>query len=110
MEVTEKKQNSTSIFKISGRLDSNTSPQFEKQLLETIANGQKQIIIDFESLDYIASAGLRVLLKATKELKRSDGKIVLCSMRDYIKEVFDIAGFSTILPIVPTLDDALKAF
>ena len=55
-------------------------------------------------------AGLRVILKATKTLKREDGRIMLCSMQDYVKEVFEIAGFDSFLPIVPTMDDALKAF
>ena len=68
------------------------------------------MIIDFESLDYISSAGLRVILKAAKQLKHSDGMIMLCSMEDYVKEVFEIAGFDSIIPIVPNMEDALKKF
>lgn len=68
------------------------------------------MIIDFKDLDYISSAGLRVILKATKAIKREDGQIMLCSMQDYVKEVFEIAGFDSFLPIVDTMDDALNAF
>ena len=68
------------------------------------------MIFNFKDIDYISSAGLRVILKATKALKREEGKIMLCDMQDYVKEVFEIAGFDTFLPIVPTMDDALKAF
>jgi anti-sigma B factor antagonist len=68
------------------------------------------MIIDFKNLDYISSAGLRVILKATKALKREDGKIMLCDMQDYVKEVFEISGFDSLLPIVGSMGDALDAF
>ncbi|UCG13385.1 MAG: STAS domain-containing protein [Deltaproteobacteria bacterium] len=110
MEVIEKKQNGICILELLGRLDSNTSPEFEKRLFEVIEDGAKSVVVDFEGLDYISSAGLRVLLKATKELKRSQGKMVLCSMKEYIKEVFEIAGFVSIFPIASTVDHALEEF
>ena len=49
--------------------------------------------VDFAELEYLSSAGLRVLLKATKRLKQASGKIVLCDMADYVREVFEISGF-----------------
>jgi anti-sigma B factor antagonist len=110
MDIIELKQGNISTFKLQGRLDSNTSQTFEKRLLDSISDGIKYVVIDFKDLDYISSAGLRVILKATKTLKREDGKIMLCAMQDYVKEVFEIAGFDSFLPIVPTLDEALKAF
>ena len=110
MEVIEKKQDGICILGLLGRLDSNTSPEFEKKIFEVIGDGTKSLIVDFESVDYISSAGLRVLLKAAKELKRSDGKIVLCSMKEYIKEVFEIAGFVSLFPIVSSVGDAVEEF
>ena len=110
MEVIEKRQDDISIMRLLGRLDSNTSPEFEQKLFAVIEDGERSIVVDFEELDYISSAGLRVLLKAAKELKRSQGKIVLCSMKDYIKEVFEIAGFVSLFPIVPSVGDAMKKF
>jgi len=108
MEVIEKKWNNISIFEVSGRLDSNTSPALEKQLFDAIEKGSKNVIVDFEGLDYISSAGLRVILKATKTLKGSDGIFVLCSLKDYVKEVFEISGFDSYLPIASTMDEALS--
>jgi anti-sigma B factor antagonist len=108
MDIVEEKQGVIYTFKIKGRLDSNTSQEFEKRVFDVITNGTKSVIIDFKDLDYISSAGLRVILKATKALKREDGKIMLCAMQDYVKEVFEIAGFDSFLPIVPTLDDARR--
>jgi anti-sigma B factor antagonist len=105
MEIIEEKQ-----FKLNGRLDSNTSQGFEKKIFDAISDGSKNIIVDFKDLDYISSAGLRVILKATKALNREEGKIMLCSMQDYVKEVFEIAGFDSFLPIVATMDEALQSF
>ena len=110
MQIEETRKDDISIFKLSGRLDSNTSPDFEKKVFDAIEGGSKNMIIDFESLDYISSAGLRVILKATKDLKRSDGQFIICSMKDYVKEVFEIAGFDSFLPIVGNMDDAMGKF
>ena len=110
MEIIEEVQNDINIFKLHGRLDTNTSQGFEKKVFQAISDGSKNMIVDFKDLDYISSAGLRVILKATKALKREDGQIMLCAMQDYVKEVFEIAGFDSFLPIVTTLDEALKAF
>ncbi len=110
MEIIEEKHEAISIYKLNGRLDSNTSQGFEKKIFDAISDGSKNMIVDFKDLDYISSAGLRVILKATKALNREDGKIMLCSMQDYVKEVFEIAGFDSFLPIVGSMDEALKSF
>ena len=110
MEIIETKHDQYHVFKLNGRLDSNTAMGFEQKLFECIENGTRRLILDFEQLDYISSAGLRVILKATKNLKGAEGKLVLCAMQDYVKEVFEIAGFDSFLPIVATMDDALRAF
>jgi anti-sigma B factor antagonist len=110
MEIIEENQSGINIFKLNGRLDSNTSQGFEKKIFQAIEDGSKSMIIDFRDLEYISSAGLRVILKATKALKREEGKMMLCDMQDYVKEVFEIAGFDSFLPIVGTMDDALQAF
>jgi anti-sigma B factor antagonist len=110
MEIIEKEESGVYIFKLVGRLDSNTSPGFEEKVSTAIKNDSKNMVMDFENLDYISSAGLRVILKTTKDLKRLDGKIILCSMQDYVREVFEISGFDALLPIVPTMDDALNTF
>ena len=110
MEIIEEKQSDISIFRLNGRLDTNTSQGFEQKIFQTITDGSKQVVVDFKDLDYISSAGLRVILKATKAIKREDGRIMLCAMQDYVKEVFEIAGFDSFLPIVATMDDAIKSF
>lgn len=110
MEIIEKKQDDVCIFMLNGRLDSNTSPALEERILEAISSGTNKMIIDFAALEYISSAGLRVLNKATKQLKHNDGMLILSSLQDYIREVFEIAGFDSFLPIVSTMDEALGKF
>ncbi len=109
MEISENKDGNIHIFELSGRLDSRTSPEFDEKIFLAMENGSNNFIIDFQSLEYISSAGLRVLNKAYKKLKHTDGKIMMCNMVDYIKEVFEIAGFDTFLPIVSDRQTALKS-
>ena len=109
MEVTEKKHDGITVLGLKGRLDSNTSDPFEKQLLGLVEGGATRLVLDFQELDYISSAGLRVLLKAAKELKRNNGRLALCSLKDYIKEIFEMSGFVSFLPIHGTLEETLTA-
>ncbi len=110
MEVTEKRQDGVIVLGIKGRLDSNTSDVFEKQLLGLVHSGEARFVLDFKELDYISSAGLRVLLKTAKELKQVDGRLFICSIKDYIREIFEMSGFVTFLPVYATLEDSLNAF
>jgi anti-sigma B factor antagonist len=109
IEISEKKQDGTMILSVKGRVDSNTSPAFEQKILELIKCGEARFVLNFEELDYISSAGLRVLLKAVKDLKKSNGALHLCCIKDYIKEVFVMSGFDAFLPIHATVEDSLKA-
>ena len=109
MEIKETKEGTAAVLHIAGRLDSNTSQDFEEKLFDTIQNRTLRIVLNFEALAYISSAGLRVILKAAKDLKRRDGRLILCAMQDYVREVFEISGFDTFLSIVPTVEDAISA-
>jgi anti-sigma B factor antagonist len=110
MRITEEKQKEIHIITLEGRLDSSTAPALEERIDAAILRGEKQMILDFVRLDYISSAGLRVIVKTVKELAPRDGKLVLCSMVDYIKEVFEVAGFTSFLPIADNRDQAERLF
>ena len=84
--------------------------QVDEQLMAAIEEGEKAFIIDCRHLDYISSAGLRVLNKAYKKLKKQDGRIVLCYLEDYIREVFEISGFDTFIPIAADVEGAVRIF
>ncbi|MEI9981865.1 MAG: STAS domain-containing protein [Aliidongia sp.] len=84
-----------------GRLDSNSGPVFEKELLGYIEGGSRRLLLDFSDLTYISSAGLRVVLVAAKRMKAAGGKLVLASLSAQVAEVFEISGFNRILDIEP---------
>ena len=108
MEILQTRQGTTLVFSLSGRLDARTSETFEQQLLAAIAAGERSVLMNFSKLNYISSAGLRVLLLAAKKLQVSSGKIALCSLEPALKTVFDIAGFSTIFPIFVSQEEAIQ--
>ena len=110
MQLTENKKQGIVILQVAGRLDSNTSSPFQEKLAQLMGQGEKCFVIDFSNLDYISSAGLRVLLWTVKQLNNADGKLVLSSLKDYIREVFDIAGFIPIFPLFGSKEEALSAF
>jgi len=95
------------IITVKGRVDAVTAPEFEKRLEEWIDEGETRLIVDLGGLEYISSAGLRSILTIAKKMKTKQGQIVLCGLRDTVKEVFDISGFSTIIPLCESVDAAI---
>ncbi len=111
MNIKETKKDKATLLVVEGRIDSGTSALLEKKLLSMIDQGaEKNIILDFKSMDYISSAGLRVLLMAAKKAGKLGGKVVLACLNTNVKEVFDIAGFSNIFNIYASSEEALSAF
>ena len=86
-------------FTLTGRLDAVTSPQFEAELIPECENA-KTIILDFKDVDYVSSAGLRVLLAGEKKSKSNGGKMFLTNVSDEVMEVLELTGFSNILNII----------
>ncbi|MDD2511352.1 MAG: STAS domain-containing protein [Syntrophomonas sp.] len=110
MDIKEAKKNNATLIMLEGRLDSSTSGMLEKKLLSLMETGEKNFLLDFSGMDYISSAGLRVLLMAAKKSKTAGGKVLLSALTDNVKEVFDIAGFTGIFTIFATAEEALKDF
>ena len=108
MEITERKTADVVTLGLSGKLDATTAKTFEEKLLSQIESGERRFVINLAQLDYISSSGLRVFLLAAKRLNIANGKIGLCSLQDPVREVFDIAGFSSVFSIYGSDDDAIK--
>ena len=83
--------------KVSGRLDTTTSPAFEKELKDSL-DGVKELTLDLSDLEYISSAGLRVLL-STHKIMNTQGSMKLVGVKEMIMEIFEVTGFSDILNI-----------
>jgi len=108
MEIKVNKEDKYTLVQLIGRLDSNTSLSLEKELISIIEKGKEDLIIDFSDLNYISSSGLRVFLLAAKLLEPKEKKLNFCCMKDFIKEVFDIAGFSSIFDIYKTKEEVVS--
>jgi len=110
MDIRQIKKNDILIFTVDGRIDSGTSGTLEKILLTSLEEGEKNLLFDFSKMDYISSAGLRVLLMSAKRTGKMGGKTVLSALTPNVREVFDISGFSGIFSIFNTKEDAIRDF
>ena len=107
MEIKESDHGGTLVVALSGRLDSTTAPEFERHIIGRIESGRNEVVIDFGALEFISSAGLRVMLMAAKRVKASDGRLSLCALNANIAKVFEISGFLAIFAIYPDSGAAL---
>jgi len=89
-----------------GRIDGATAKAYEETLLDRIANGHTKMVMNCEAVEYVSSAGLRVLLMASRRAE----KLVLCSVRDTVNDVFKFSGFAEIIPIHGDREAAMEAF
>ena len=110
MEISVTESGDVRILSFQGNLDTNTSPQAEKEINGLIEAGAQKLLVNFEKLDYISSAGLRILLATAKKLKASQGDLKICCLNETVQEVFDISGFATILSVSKTEEEALGAY
>ena len=94
---------------VEGRIDGSNVVQFEEAVRTAIEDSDRAVIMNFEKLVYISSAGLRAILLTAKSLQNRDAKLLLCSLSDRIREVFEISGFDKILPIHPSKAEALDS-
>ena len=110
MDITTKEVDGVQIVAFTGNLDTNTAPEAESQINKLLDAGIDKILINFEHLNYISSAGLRVLLATAKKMMASGGSLRICSLNETVQEVFDISGFSTILSLGPNETEVLATF
>ncbi len=93
-----------------GRIDGANAKDYEDSLMDRIAEGQSKILMNCESIDYISSAGLRVLLMTSRRAGEAAGKLVLCAVKEPVHDVFKHSGFAEIIPIHGDLATARAAF
>lgn len=107
MDVTTRTQDGVAIVILTGNLDTNTAPQAQQALDQIVDGGGHKIVVDFTSLDYISSAGLRVLLATAKRLGGVGGTLRMFGLNETVEEVFEISGFSTIFNVYDSEGSAL---
>jgi anti-anti-sigma factor len=108
MQISTRTINDIHIVAISGSLDSTTYPEAQKSL-DAVVAGAKKVALDFSGLDYISSAGLRVLLGVAKKLRATGGTLGMFGLNQSVREVFEISGFSSILSVYQSEAEAVGA-
>ncbi len=99
IELIDNQQGPVRFVTVTGDLNAHTSSDFEKHLIGVIESGETRIVVDGTNLNYISSAGLRVILAACKMLGLKKGKLSFCCLQDPVRDVFEIAGFGGVISI-----------
>lgn len=107
MNIGIAKEKGAAVMSIEGRMDAVTSPAFQEKAEDLVAHGDRAVILDCRGLEYISSAGLRSILIISKKLKEVNGRLALFGLQDPVKEVFEISGFSSVIPIHGSREAAL---
>jgi anti-anti-sigma factor len=110
MNISTRQAYDVLVVDMEGRLDSKSSGYSYDEMVNLAKGDTKRVVVNLEKLDFITSAGLRVLLMASKLLKSSGGDLKLCNPNPLVKEVLETAGFDSLLHLYETEADAVKSF
>ena len=109
MEISRTEEKGIVVVAIKGRLDAESTPEAEKFIMDILAADQSRLIFDLSDLEYLSSGGLRIVLAASKDTRQKGGQLVLCCLNEYVKEIFEVSGFHSIIPIVDSVKSGIQA-
>lgn len=107
MQIREYRLQDVVVVAPVGRIDSTTSGSFEAHLTALSAQDRQRVVIDFAEVDYISSAGLRVMLGLAKRVREQRGALAICSLDNAVRQVFELAGFLPLFAVSDTRDAAV---
>ncbi len=110
MDISEKTIGNVVVISMGGRLDAYAATDAERKLDSLITANKVNLVVELGKLEYVSSSGLRVLLAALKRVRKQQGDIRLAALQPYVREVFDIAGFSQLFKMFGTEADATGSF
>jgi stage II sporulation protein AA (anti-sigma F factor antagonist) len=109
MEIREERAADVLIVAPTGRLDTTTSTDLERHLLARLDANERRLVLDLTGIEYVSSAGLRVLLFVAKRLKATSGDLVLCGLGPAVRQVFELAGFVSLFRVEASRAQALAS-
>ncbi|MCY4068150.1 MAG: STAS domain-containing protein [Acidimicrobiaceae bacterium] len=109
MEINVERHEGVVVIGAEGRIDSSNSREFHSGIEAAIADDDQGVVVDFERVSYISSAGMRVILLLAKTLKNKGTELALCSMQESVLEIFTISGFDKIIALHDSRSDAVSA-
>jgi anti-anti-sigma factor len=110
MQISSSDIGGVTVLRLSGRLDTSTAPEAQAEITALLKGETDKLLVNLEGVDYVSSAGLRVLLMAAKGIRKKNGTIVLCALSENVSNVFEMSGFSSIFEIRANEEEALAAF
>lgn len=105
----KEEQGQTGILHLQGKLDGVSSPAVQESISESLSNGMKNIILDCGDLDYISSAGIRVLLQSYHQVGKNAGKIALTSVSKTVEQTLYVTGFLSYFKVFDSVNEVLQA-
>jgi anti-anti-sigma factor len=109
MEISEQRRDDIIVLSPVGRINNDSSADFQTKLLCCIGPDVTKVLIDFSGVEYISSAGLRALLMASKQSKATNGRLAVAGLTPMVKEIFAISRFSLVLQVFETTAEAIAA-
>ena len=107
MNIAESRRDGNLIIAPSGRIDTTSSPIFDRHLSSVIDRGDTRLVIDLADLEYISSTGLSAFISAAKKVKAAGGRMALAGLNSRIRLVFEMSGFLRLFPVFPNVDAAI---
>jgi anti-anti-sigma factor len=108
VQISVRKADSTLVVSVEGRLDTLSANDFRTRIEELLDQGGIKIVLDLENLKYVSSAGLRSILVGAKKAKMSGGGLCCCALQPLVSQVFEVSGFSSVIPVFNSLEQALN--
>jgi anti-anti-sigma factor len=110
MEIKQEVKENVVVLSLTGRLDTLNFPLLDNEMNLLLGKNQKFVILDCKDMDYVSSSGLRILLKALKQVKAAGGRFMICNLQPQIIQVFKISGFDHLFEISSDKNQALASF
>ncbi|MCB1113884.1 MAG: STAS domain-containing protein [Chlamydiia bacterium] len=110
VSILAEKKGKVQVLQLQGRLDAVTTPDTERKVLDIIDSGEYNLLLNFKQVEYISSAGMRMLLSAAKKAKSYSGKLILSDINGPVLDVLKMSGFEHVLDLVKTEQDAIDKF
>ena len=110
LDIEHEKKNNVTVVYFMGKVDTRTSPEAEKYVNGLLDEGETNILMNLEELDFISSTGLRVILSTGKKLMASNGKLTMCSPNITVNDVLKMSGFNRMFGVFDTEEEALASY
>lgn len=109
-EIAQERQDDVEVLHLKGQLDAHSFPQLQDTLERIDAANPPRVVLDCSGLEYVSSAGLGVLKKMSREFRQREGDLRLSTLQPKIANVIDLLGFSAVIKVFPSKDDAVDSF